>query len=1026
MTEEHKNPNDETPEPITVDSEFHLEEHEGDITVTNDLLNQINLFSNLARPINISKYPGCVVIRSYRRGEVICATGQEGGTAFYVLTHDEETRVKQAAGLIADSTAAQETKVVADTSARDRHVLSIWFPTSKTRARPKGFLEKLISRSERVRDTAIPALLFDGDATADEEMPDRLKLKGGDIFGEMSCKSHAPRSATIIAHVDCLLVEMNRNVFERIDGDKKYKEASFQKFKIRTLDTFLRQLQMFRNLTEQQIQSLIDTAELLVVKPGNVICEEGEKSTTEKPLDVFLVRNGCVQVTKHHRLSLREQDITDWREFCAELDAIKPEFQPVPETKKETAARPAATAATAAAQRVAGSPAATPRSSGPLAQSPSAKSPLAQARPAKAALPTAGASASAAEETKESQSQNSSEPATPPLIKPPTTAPAATPGWLVKSWLSEPVLEAIRTIATSAPAPEPVSGATREQPSDETQDQKKQSEPQDLKRAREIVLDALNQLARNPDFLNEKLLAETFLLKSRFARKTATYPKGLAGIKDSWKELELRSTAIEILGEIFPRQIKRSLERTPPPQVLRYLTRGDCFGEMAVVSGDPRVASCIAYSHPSVANKLSDPRKARRFGDVELVRIPGRAFVKLMDDSPEMKDAITQLIQKNKAGAKRHEVETDSELLSSPEFQDMGLFQGSRLLVVDLNNCTRCGDCVEACIKTHDDGQTRLFLDGPKFDHFLVPSACRSCLNPVCMIGCPVGSIRRGDNGQIEIKDWCIGCGICSGDCPYDSIQMHDLGIIREDSPGWIYAPKSLAGKNWYAPARWFAPRPDGERWRQITSPVLWEGDLLKNALQTPSDHSSGSDGILCFRHEFPIPAGIASDKFRLSINRKRDKYSIITGMKTISTIRSVYLNGKELKDVSGGEWNWEKEAFELDRSRLNSGSNLLAIELSVNTSTDPNRFRNLILSAGIDPVLEVNEQTRIALGKQKTEANARVEIETIVNRAVVCDLCSHLPSKQPACVTSCPHDAAIRINPLFDFPSDRSDPRIC
>ena len=129
---------------------------------------------------------------------------------------------------------------------------------------------------------------------------------------------------------------------------------------------------------------------------------------------------------------------------------------------------------------------------------------------------------------------------------------------------------------------------------------------------------------------------------------------------------------------------------------------------------------------------------------------------------------------------------------------------------------------------------------------------------------------------------------------------------------------------------------------------------------------------------------------------------------------------------MSGGEWNWEKEAFELDRSRLNSGSNLLAIELSVNTSTDPNRFRNLILSAGIDPVLEVNEQTRIALGKQKTEANARVEIETIVNRAVVCDLCSHLPSKQPACVTSCPHDAAIRINPLFDFPSDRSDPRIC
>jgi Fe-S-cluster-containing hydrogenase component 2 len=43
------------------------------------------------------------------------------------------------------------------------------------------------------------------------------------------------------------------------------------------------------------------------------------------------------------------------------------------------------------------------------------------------------------------------------------------------------------------------------------------------------------------------------------------------------------------------------------------------------------------------------------------------------------------------------------------------------------------------------------------------------------MIGCPVGSIHKGGNGQIVIEDWCIGCEICAKQCPYDAINMHSL-----------------------------------------------------------------------------------------------------------------------------------------------------------------------------------------------------------------------------------------------------------
>jgi Fe-S-cluster-containing hydrogenase component 2 len=40
-----------------------------------------------------------------------------------------------------------------------------------------------------------------------------------------------------------------------------------------------------------------------------------------------------------------------------------------------------------------------------------------------------------------------------------------------------------------------------------------------------------------------------------------------------------------------------------------------------------------------------------------------------------------------------------------------------------------------------------------------------------------------------------------------------------------------------------------------------------------------------------------------------------------------------------------------------------------------------------------------------------------VTERAVVCDLCSAQYGQRPACVTACPHDAAMRVNARFEFP---------
>ncbi len=101
------------------------------------------------------------------------------------------------------------------------------------------------------------------------------------------------------------------------------------------------------------------------------------------------------------------------------------------------------------------------------------------------------------------------------------------------------------------------------------------------------------------------------------------------------------------------------------------------------------------------------------------------------------------------------------------------LMNGTEAMVIDLNRCTRCDDCVRACAATHD-GNPRFVREGLVLDQWMFASACMHCQDPVCMIGCPTGAIaRESTSGIIAINDQtCIGCGTCASSCPYGSIRM--------------------------------------------------------------------------------------------------------------------------------------------------------------------------------------------------------------------------------------------------------------
>ena len=142
---------------------------------------------------------------------------------------------------------------------------------------------------------------------------------------------------------------------------------------------------------------------------------------------------------------------------------------------------------------------------------------------------------------------------------------------MVKSWLNDHVQQAVHQVASG------------------------ELQGDAILAAQTLVLEALNELLGNPDFLSDKRLVADIYTKPEIMRKTASFPKGFKGIGKDWSELELRTTGRAALSEIFPNLIRRPSESSGPPRVLAYLSRGDCIGEIVVVKRGNRNATCHPY-----------------------------------------------------------------------------------------------------------------------------------------------------------------------------------------------------------------------------------------------------------------------------------------------------------------------------------------------------------------------------------------------------------------------------------------------
>ena len=410
-----------------------------------------------------------VVKRHYRAGEIICREGEFGSTAFYILSGQAEVFLESPMA----------------------HV--------KTDGTSHGFFRRLKSilspRDEHRRNEESSRPFIPIDASVDLPYGNPIaELGAGELFGEMTCMSYYPRSATVRAKTDCVMLEMLRNVLDILQRNKTFRAQLERNYRNRALDSHLRSVPIFASLTKDFIDHLRDRVELLRFSPGQVICRQGEMADS-----LYLVRIGFVKVSEER------------------------------------------------------------------------------------------------------------------------------PG-----------------------------------------------------------------------------------------------------------------------GEL----------------ILAYLARGGYFGEIALLSGSPRTATCTALDH------------------VEVVRIAREDFELMLNRFPDVRtrlEAIAQeRVQENRKRA--------SQLQTLPvgQFLANGLMEAQSLLVLDLDRCTRCDQCVRACADAHD-GVSRLVREGVRFDKYLVATSCRQCRDPLCMVGCPVGSIRRRNSLEVIIEDWCIGCGLCANNCPYGNINLHPFPVELDD-----------------------------------------------------------------------------------------------------------------------------------------------------------------------------------------------------------------------------------------------------
>lgn len=297
--------------------------------------------------------------------------------------------------------------------------------------------------------------------------------------------------------------------------------------------------------------------------------------------------------------------------------------------------------------------------------------------------------------------------------------------------------------------------------------------------------DKSGQLKKQLDDLYSRRTIEKFLRENEFLREVADADK--RAMLDAAKLLRFEAMAevykagAPATSLYFVRQgfLKAWRMEGDTESILAYLRDNDFFGDIELIEGRARTATVTAME------------------PVEVVELPRQAFANLYQRYPHIIKAYRKYDLEVRGASASTGGASRTGMMFTADLIGLGVAQARSALIIDMDLCVRCGNCVQACSDLHN-GYSRLIRRGKKLtrreqggslQNLFFPNSCLHCRTPDCMAPCPVGSIARDKDGEVYIKDHCVGCGGCAKACEFGNISMVVVGDKKAAKP------KRLASK---------------------------------------------------------------------------------------------------------------------------------------------------------------------------------------------------------------------------------------
>lgn len=221
--------------------------------------------------------------------------------------------------------------------------------------------------------------------------------------------------------------------------------------------------------------------------------------------------------------------------------------------------------------------------------------------------------------------------------------------------------------------------------------------------------------------------------------------------------------------------------------VISYVAAGNYVGEMGLL-GRTRRNATVRAAVPT-----------------ETVSLDAESFAELMARNPALRGELETVMRKRLVANQATPTDGSGDLISF--LMRQGLGEATDVLLIDESLCVGCDNCEKACAATHG-GTSRLDrAAGPTFANVHVPTSCRHCENPHCMKDCPPDAIRRTPNGEVYIRDNCIGCGNCERNCPYGVIHMAGPAPAQPSLLSWLLFGREAEAPEAYVPGAPKAPK---------------------------------------------------------------------------------------------------------------------------------------------------------------------------------------------------------------------------